>query len=174
MIPNQISYELNQTTIDQIIHHLDAIRTLMPFLVGLSPQERKRLNPAGDASQAFIRKSASVAQLIPAYLPRGLDVTEMQKDIALMDAMQLIRVTTESLAEQMADTQAVVSSEAYAAALHVYRSAKMAQGPHGIEDAVRELSRRFARSSPSVAADTEPEALPETSPEPLPAPTPQP
>lgn len=153
MIPNKISYTLDAAVVTQIIQHLNSIEALMPFLLGLSGQERQRLNNAGDASQAFVRKGANVAPMLSEWLPAGLNVAEMNKDIALMDALQPIRVRVESLAEKLSDTQAVVASEAYSAALHVYRAAKLAQGPEGLEDTVRELARRFARSSSPKGTD---------------------
>lgn len=163
MISNRISYELNEQVVAQIIEHIDAIMVLMPFLIGLTPQQRQHLNSAGDGSQAFIRKSASVAPMITDYLPGGLNIAEMNKDIALMDALQPIRVKAESLAEKISDTQAILSSEAWEASLHIYRAAKQAQGPMGIEDAVRDLARRFARASSS---DTTESTEPTTEPQP--------
>lgn len=153
VIPNRISQEVTQQTIDNVMTALAAIRAELPFLIGLSPKERMRMNKAGDSSQAFIRKSADLAPHIEAFLPRGLDVAEMHKDIAAMDALQPIMLAIAQLAEQLSDTRAVLASEAYSAALEIYSSAKKAQGPLGMEEAVKDLGRRFAQSARPAPVD---------------------
>jgi len=112
------------------------------------------MNTAGNASQAFIRKCADIAPHIDAFLPRGLDVAELRKDIDLMDALRPIMVSVSQLAEKLRDTHALVASEAFAASREIYRCAKLAQGPAGLEDVVKELSRRFTRAAANLPEDT--------------------
>jgi len=92
LVPNRISEQLTQATIDDVMGHIQAIHGALGFLVGLTPQDRVRMNTAGNASQAFIRKCADIAPHIDAFLPRGLDVAELRKDIDLMDALRPIMV----------------------------------------------------------------------------------
>lgn len=158
---NKISEEFPQQRIDEILGHINAIHTALPFLVALGPQDRQRMIKAGSASQPFIRKSLDVAPHVMDYLPRGLDVAEMHKDVATMDGLHTIMVALGRLAEHLRDTHALVTSEAYSAALQIYRGAKDAQGEQGLEDIVRDLGRRFTRSG----TPTEPEAPSAAAPE---------
>lgn len=151
IVPNNISVEITQQKVDNVMDAVRSIYTELPFLVGLTPKERLRMNKAGDASQAFIRKSADVAGLIEPYLRRGFDVNEMHKDIEAMDALQVIGAAVSQLAGLLSDTRAVVSSEAYSAALEVYSCAKKAHGNAGVEELLDELGRRFARTTNSPA-----------------------
>lgn len=164
IVPNEISEEITQQKIDTVMAAVRSIYTELPFLVGLTGKERLRLNKAGDASQAFIRKSADVADLIEPYLRRGFDVAEMRKDIEAMDALQVVGVAVSQLAEMLSDTRAVVASEAYSAALEVYSCAKKAQGNAGMDELVAELGRRFARSNSAETDETDDEQLEEPAP----------
>ena len=145
MVPNRISEEVNPEALAGILEKIEEVQAALPFLVGLDPIERRSMLKAGDRSQAFIRKAMEVAPHMADYLPRGLDVEEMRKDVGLMDALYPIMIATSRLAEKLADTYAVVSSEAYASALVIYRNSKYAKGGEGLEQAVADLRRRFAR-----------------------------
>lgn len=148
--PNRISEDITQQTVDTVMGAVRTIHNALPFLVGLTPLERMRMNKAGDASQTFIRKSVDVAPHVADYLPRGFDLGEMRKDIAAMDALQPIAIAIAQLSEQLNDTRAILASEAFSAALEVYRCAKRAQGAVGIEEVVKDLGRRFARPTPAA------------------------
>jgi hypothetical protein len=125
--------------------HLAAIQEALPFLVGLSGLERQRLLKAGNRSQAFIHKASEVGQQIAGHLPGSLDLDEMRKDVTLRDRLYPVMLAVSTLAEKLSDTYAVVSSEAYAAALVIYRTAKMVEGDAGLGQAVAELGSRFER-----------------------------
>ena len=156
MVPNQISVVPTQPIIDEVLGHLQAIHTLLPFLVGMSTEERMRMSKPGDSGQGFIRKALELAPFIDDYLPRGLDVAEIRKDVALADALRPVMVAVSQLHEKLHDTHTLATSEAYLGALTVYRCAKDAQGTEGIEAIVKELARRFA-GRPASSNTSEPE-----------------
>jgi hypothetical protein len=152
VVPNRISHELSQQKVDEIMAHLAAIQEALPFLVGLSGLERQRLLKAGDRSQAFISKASEVGQHIVDHLPGSLDLGEMRKDVALRGRLYPVMLAISTLAEKLSDTYALVSSEAYAAALVIYRTAKTVKGGEGLEQAVAELGSRFERRPARAAA----------------------
>lgn len=155
MVPNRISNELSEESRDEILRSIDYASRLMPFLTGLDPRERQMMLKAGDRCVAFIRKAAEVGQMNPGYLPRAFNLEEMRKDMALMDALYPIMVATSQLAEKLADTYAIASSEAYASALLVYRSIKSVKGESGLEQAYAELRRQFARRQARTESATD-------------------
>lgn len=171
-VPNRISAQMSAEDMNNIRANLKSTNDAMPWLVGLSVDERVRMNKAGDASQAFIRKCVETAPLVLNDLPRSFDVEEFRRDIELMDQLQSLIIQVSALHEKLSDTRAVVASEAYSAALEVYRVAKQTRGVKGLDQVVRELGRRFARSSASPpppdegAADEPSEPRPKPSTEP--------
>ncbi len=55
MVANQVSAELAAADVEAIAASIAAIKAKLPFLIDLSPAERKTLPKMGDKSQAFVR-----------------------------------------------------------------------------------------------------------------------
>lgn len=150
MIANRMSHIVSDDNRRQIMEHIAAINTLLPFLVGLKADERKKRLKPGDRDHAFIRKAYEVGPKVEEHLPRSFTMEEFKKDVELMDALYSVMVEVSQLAEKLSDTHAIVSSEAYAAALLVYRNAKDIKEEKGLKKHIAELSRRFAKTSASA------------------------
>jgi hypothetical protein len=155
MIPNRISIVLSAEDRAEIIMAINILKEKLPFLIGIEPEERRGMLKVGDRDRAFIDKSYDVGQRIPDYLPKALSMDEMSKDMELMAALYPIMVAISQLAEKLADTYAIAASEAYAAALVIYRNAKDARGSEGLEEAIADLGRRFVRRTTTVKEPTE-------------------
>ena len=111
----------------------------------MTTEERKALPKMGDKSRAFVSKALEVAKQNSDFLPRSFDLTEMQKDVELFEAMYPIMMALTQLQELLDDTYTTVGSEAYSAALTVYNYAKASGQGAGLDAVVGELKQRFAR-----------------------------
>ncbi len=129
---------------------LDVVRAKLPFLVDLSPEERRNLPRFGDKSLAFVHRAAEVARQDDSYLPRRFDLDAFAQDVALYDALDGLYIAVTRLAEHLEDTRALVGAEAYSAALDVYRALKANGHGGALDDVADELGKRFARR-PSTA-----------------------
>jgi hypothetical protein len=123
------------------------IKEKLPFLIDLSPEERKALPKLGDKSRAFVSKALEVATQNPDFLPRSFNLEEMRKDVQLFEAMYPIVMALQQLQKLLDDTYVTVGSEAYSAALQVYNYAKASGQGAGLEAVVGELGQRFARKA---------------------------
>ena len=83
----------------------------------------------------------------PAALPRSFNEGEFKKDAELVDALYPVVMAVRQLADSVEDTFALAASEAYAGALVVYRSLRDNDAEGLFEEAVDDLSVRFARKS---------------------------
>jgi hypothetical protein len=151
-IPNRVSAALSQEDQDALLNAVATIRQKLPFLLGLSPDERRTLPRLGDKSRAFVTKALEVATQNPDFLPRSFDIDEMRQDVRLFDAMYPLLLSLTQLQELLDDTTTVVGSEAYAAALLVYGYAKTSGRNTGLDAAVDDMSQRFARKAARTAA----------------------
>ena len=148
MPTNRISATLSTKDLSEVKQALSTIREKLPFLISLSFDERKRLARLGDRSRAFVSKALEVATQTPDFLPRSFDIEEMRKDVEMFQALDSIRLDLMRLAEQVDDTYETAGSEAYAAALVVYRMLKDSDfGTEGLDSVADELAQRFARKS---------------------------
>jgi len=120
MPKNLVSATLSPQDRDEILAAIATIKTKLPFLLTLTPEESKSLPRLGDKSRAFTAKALEIALQQSDFLPRALDIEEFKQDLALFEALYPITVALTQLAELVNDTTAVAGSEAYGAARIVY------------------------------------------------------
>jgi hypothetical protein len=153
MATNRVSAQLSDKDRDEILAALATIKEKLPFLIGLSAEERKSLPRLGDKSQAFVKKALELARQHPGFLPRDFDVDEMANDFTLFESLAGVLTAMRKLTEEVEDTYTAAGSEAYVAALLVYNYAK-ASGVvmTGLDSAVDDLGKRFARKAKTLAS----------------------
>jgi hypothetical protein len=150
MPDNRISASLSQADRQAVLDALNTILTKLPFLIDLSPEERRTLPRMGDKSRGFVAQALEVAEQNPDILPRSFDVAEMRKDVELLSALSPVLAALAQLNELVDDTVMAVGSEAYAAALLVYQFARAAGKGSALDSALDALGQRFARKSRSA------------------------
>lgn len=144
---NRIAATLSAADRDAVLAAIAQIRTLLPFLIDLSPEERQALPKMGDKSRAFVGQALQLAQNDDSYLPRSFDVAEMKRDVELAEALYPIMTALKQLSEFVDDTYVQVGSEAYTAALVVYQSAKRSGQGSALDGLLDALGQRFARKT---------------------------
>ncbi len=90
MTDNLISARLAVADRAAVPDAIQTIRTKLPFLIDLTPEERKSLPRLGDRSHAFVSKALELATQNYDILPRSFDVEEFRKDVELLDALRPI------------------------------------------------------------------------------------
>jgi hypothetical protein len=123
-LSNRISVTLTPTDLDRINKAMEALEKQLTFLVSLDDGGRKELHQVGDMSREFIRKALVAAKTHPDALPRFFDTKEFAKDVELSEALYPLLLSVRRLYNSVEDTHALAQSEAYEAALVVYRSAR--------------------------------------------------
>jgi len=146
MPENRISASLTPEDKQAVMAAIATLREKLPFLTDISPEERRSLPKMGDKSRAFVQKALELAQQNEGILPRAFDLEEMRKDVQLAADLYPILLAIAQLHEWVDDTYLVVGSEAYAGALLIYNAAKM-NNIGGLDDALDELGKRFARKA---------------------------
>jgi hypothetical protein len=155
---NLISTTLSTQDLADIKAHLAGIQAKLPFLLGLSDEERKTMLKVQSANKGFITDVLKVGPNIIDDLPKRIDLQEIAKDNLLHDQLDEIRVIAEDLLGRIADTQVVAGNEAMGGALDVFNCNKVnvRQNVPGSQQADDEMGRRFARrSKPAVPEQKE-------------------
>lgn len=124
---------------------LAALAEKLDFVQSISAEERREMLHLGDRSISFVQKAKDLAQRDDSFLPRSFSVEEMQRDLQAYQQLEEIRQHLQALLSKVTDTQSVAGSEAYSAALVVYKSAKAHGKTEGLEAVLDELGQRFAR-----------------------------
>ncbi len=151
---NQISMIMAEEAKVQVIDLLKQITDLMPFLTGLTPEQRKRLPKIEKRNKSFVQDVEAVIKNDASLLPSYVKPDEMSKDLELYEQLEELLTPLTYLCDRVRDTQMLAGSEAYTQALMVYNMIKAANkaGLPGANSLYNQLKGRFDRSS-AVSTD---------------------
>jgi hypothetical protein len=152
MTDNRVDAALTAVDAQAALASIADIKAKLPFLIDLSIEDRKALPKMGDNSRAFVQKALEVASQNGDFLPRSFDVDEMRRDWELYAALLPIVLAVGQLNELLDDTITQIGSEAYSAALVVYRALQANGGGSALDGELDALAQRFARKSAGKAA----------------------
>ena len=139
-----ISATISDQAMAEIKGAIAAIHTHLPFLINLTPDERRKRFKMGDKSLAFVRNSVTATQNNPDIVPGNFDIAEFNRDYQLTVALSEVLGLLEQLTETVDDTLLAVSSESMASSLLVYDYAKTAsRHSPGIKSVADQLGERF-------------------------------
>ena len=147
MPDNRVSATLSEADQQAVLAAINTIRQKLPFLIDLTPEQRRSLPKMGDKSRAFVGKALAIAQHNSNFLPRSFSVEEMERDVGLIESLQPIMVSLTRLFEQLEDTFTEAGSEAYSAALVVYQYGRTSSDGESLESLLDDMAQRFARKS---------------------------
>jgi len=152
---NRLNITATPAQITAIKGALQTILTNLPFLIGLTTEERVVL-PAIDINNKVFTEDAIMAGVNnTAMLPAFISVPNMQTDMTLFSQLDEIIILMKQLLEKLEDTQLLAGSEAYTSALVLYKLFGSAAdaGIPGADAIVSQLRARFT-SQGNTPADT--------------------
>ncbi|MGJ3248994.1 MAG: hypothetical protein ACFE0I_23345 [Elainellaceae cyanobacterium] len=152
MLSQKIDAVFSQEDIDAVMEAIASIRQKMPFLMGLTSDQRRQIAKIGRKSQTFTVQALTIAQNHPELMPGCLDLKEAYRDLDLFEALSSVLQTVGELHELIEDTQIIAGSEAYAAARLAYQSAKATGKNIGMENVMNDVSIRFRKRRKSSTA----------------------
>jgi hypothetical protein len=147
MPDNRISAQLTPEDQAAILAAINTIRQKLPFVIDLTPEERRALPKMGDKSRAFVSQALEIAKQNSSFLPRSFDVEEMRRDVELTQRLEPITTALTQLQELVDDTYTAVGSEAYSAALIVYHYGRSSGEGAALDQLLDGMGQRFARKS---------------------------
>jgi len=154
----RVSATLTPAQRDAILADIAALKQKMAFLINLDPADKRSMPKMGDDSRGFVSRARDLVRRDDSFLPRAFDVAEMERDVTLAEMLQPIQAALNGLSEAVDDTYTEVGSEAYVAALIVYQSARANGVSSALDEALDDLSARFARKTSGGGADEKPAA----------------
>lgn len=140
---------------------LQTINSNMPFLVGLTADERMALPKINVSNKAFTEDALTAAENNAAMLPTYLNPANIRADLTLYTQLDELLGLVRQLLERMEDTQMLAGSEAYVSSLTAYKlfAGAAEAGLPGMDSVYDQLRARFAgQSSGGSASATAPAA----------------
>ena len=155
---NRINSTATAAQVTAVKTALQTIATNLPFLIGLTVEERMAL-PTIDVSNKAFTEDAIIAGLNNAALiPSYVSVPNMQNDMVLFNQLEEIIAVVNQLLEKLEDTKLLAGSEAYVSALALYKlfGAASDAGVPGSDAIVAQLKTRFAGQGGAAKTPTNP------------------
>jgi len=136
---------------------LAAIATLkqkLPFVIGLTNEQRQRMLKLGDKTAAFEEKSATYMANRPDLIPPYVDMIELAKDRAARAQVAVIKRALAEITQSVDDTDMQLAHEILLPDMSFYHNVQLSAhnkvpGAQAIYD---DLAERFPGSKGSAAA----------------------
>lgn len=148
---NRLNTTMTGDDINSVKKSITEIYGKMPFLIGLTTDERVTLPKISENNKVFVGDSinalANNAPMLPAYL----NVADIKTDLTLYEQLDELEMLATQLVEKIQDTRMLCGSEAYVSSLAAYRlfEAAAAAGIPGADSIYDALKQRFAGQGPS-------------------------
>jgi hypothetical protein len=143
-----IQAEVTLTQVQTIKEAVASIRGVLPFLVTLTVDERRKIFKTGPDSLSFVQNSLTAARNNPAILPGSFTINGFESDVNLFGVLTDVGTVVNQLASDLDDTRLAVGGEAMTGAKQVYNYVKaaVASAP-GLKPVADQLGERFQRAS---------------------------
>ena len=156
---NNLSFQIPEADLQAVKDALATIQSILsPYLMALTPEERRVLPKMGDGTTPFVSKVIEYADDNPEFVPPFVNVQEMKLDWnAVQDLMPLLRAVSQ-LESNLNDTVMLAGSESFVSSLSYYNSVKLAAKMNvpGAKVIYEDLRKRFegnAKRSSSTVED---------------------
>ncbi|MGQ7944897.1 hypothetical protein [Flavobacterium sp. WC2509] len=160
LLNNRVSVTATAAQVTAVKTAFQTILTNLPFLVGLTADERKTLNSIDVNNKAFTEDAINASVNNPTLIPTYISLPNMQSDLTLFAQLDELSGIANQLCERIEDTKMLAGNEAYGSALAMYKIFGSAAdaGVSGADSIVEQLKKRFASNSSSgtVAAPPAP------------------
>lgn len=155
---NRINITATAAQIAAVKAAVQTINTNLPFLIGLTTEERSSLPTINVNNKAFTEDAINAAVNNPTMLPSYLSVANMQNDLTLFAQLDELVVIMNQICEKLEDTKLLAGSESYVGALALYKLFGSASdaGVPGTDAIVAQLKARFAGQGGAATPPTNP------------------
>ncbi|MGN7788060.1 hypothetical protein ACTJIJ_26220 [Niabella sp. 22666] len=157
---NRVNATLTPEAVQTVKNAIAGIQQALPFLVGLTPNERVSLPKISVSNKVFTEDAIKAAVNNPDLLPGFIKAEDLKTDLDLFHALDELVLLVQQTAEKLADTQLLAGSEAYTSALTIYKifGAAAGTGVAGSKTVYEQLRQRFTGMGPVAPAPEAPAA----------------
>lgn len=141
---NKISAEITPEGKALILANIEEVKTMMPYLINLTTEERTKLKGIGNKNLAYVQKCLEGALAFPTEMKVNFDIAEFQRDVNLFNSLLGIQIACEALLEKVDDSMKAAGIDAMGAASEVYATLKIAaKNNANVKAIVDEIGARF-------------------------------
>lgn len=124
---NVVSVQIPDKDMEAILKKAEELQKLLaPYLIALSPADRKKGLKMSDKSLPFVEKAAEYAVSKPAFTPPFMEVEELAVDLKAFNDLTVVYREIDQICKGLSDTIMQSGSEAFGEALAYYNAIKQA------------------------------------------------
>jgi hypothetical protein len=148
---NRLNLVMTDADITDVKKSITNIHGKMPFLIGLTTDERVTLPKISENNKVFVGDSINALVNNAPMLPSYLNVADIKNDLTLYEQLDELEMMALQLVEKIQDTRMLCGSEAYVSSLAAYRlfEAAASAGIPGADAIYDALKQRFAGQGPT-------------------------
>ena len=148
---NLVSTQISDEDLQLVLQAINTIHQKLPFLMKLSPGDKKTTAMLDDGRYPFASKAVDYASRETSLCPNAVLLGEAQKDMNVYDKLQTVDRELSRLSEMVSDTRMVAGAELYTFARVAYKMAKISAslGTPGTQSIVDDLGRLYANNGKS-------------------------
>jgi hypothetical protein len=142
---NLIDVQLNPADATSAINLINQAEQLFPYLLGLTPEEKKKMQGINVSNRVFVEDCLVLMQEDTSILPPFISLQDVQNDYTLFEGLEPVVSKVAGLASKLATTQFVAGAEAYFKCLLYYNMLSLAarNGIPGAQEKYDRLKERF-------------------------------
>lgn len=148
---SRINVTMTAAQVTAVKTALQTIQTNMPFLTGLTTEERQNIPKINVSNKVFVEDAINAGINNASMIPSYITIPPMQTDLQLFNQLDELLVLSRQLTEKLEDTQMLAGSEAFISGLTLYRlfEAAAEAGIPGADSVYNGLKERFTNQSPT-------------------------
>lgn len=156
---NKINFLIPEELINEVSQKLNEAATLLqPYLIALTPEERRTIPKMSDKTLPFVEKTLEYCQTAPQFAPPYMDREALAGDMKVTQQLTPLLRTTIALNNGLDDTVMEAGGESYVNALSYYNSVKQAAKMNvpGAKSIYEDLKKRFEKTKSGNGVPTVP------------------
>lgn len=156
---NKINFLIPEEDINEVTQKLNEAATLLqPYLIALTPEERRTIPKMSDKTMPFVEKTLEYCQTAPQFAPPYMDREALAGDMKITQQLTPLLRTTIALNNGLDDTVMEAGGESYVNALSYYNSVKQAAKMNvpGAKSIYEDLKKRFEKTKSGNGVPTVP------------------
>lgn len=138
-----IDFTLSTEDVTAVNTALTTIEEKLPFLIGLSKADIRRMANFGQKNETFTMSAIEAGRDNPTLVPANVSMAAVDRDKLGREQLLEISVRVQRLNEKLIHTRMALGADLYGAARAIYKSLQEFGRDVGLGDLLEELSRRF-------------------------------
>ncbi len=153
---NVINAEITDEDLQAVLQSINTIQQRLPFLLKLSPVDKKSTAMLEDGRYPFASKAVDYASREVSICPNAQLLDDAKRDLQVYDKLKTVDRELSRISEMVADTRMMAGAELYSFSRLVYKMAKISAsiGTPGTEVIVTDLGRLYASNGKVSPAKT--------------------